>query len=503
VAQSVTIREAREFDIQYSTLPDRSNPVDLEGANVAGDIYVILTPTTNVTSVVWYKTLGPVPVTDSSAPFDLVGASGGNALPLNITATYPAGPNTIHAMVTYSGGNVYHVTANFRVAAGVPALSVAVPVSIPTPTIDTSAGPITVTPATVHVTSHVAGVPLASGSGIEQFLGWSGGALSGDGWHDGTNVQDYADTTGTEAAPFVCVWQTRNLSGSLQMINDWSFYSTGGRKLTGKTPLFTLPLGFDYAGPGIAGVVNNVNSGNQDGQIDTWATQLQVHVAAGRITNPIIRLGHECSIDVWGGWSFEDGSSSSMTAFKTGFRRWALRIKAICPTARFDWNLYSCTFDMTQAYPGDDVTNYITIDLYDDWQGDGSAKTSSSDAYATYSNPAEAWNGLWKRDKTGNTTGTGSPAWIYNRAITGGFGSTPKLCGLPEWGLMARLAQPLAGGGDNPNFITEVFNLLETGNFAFATYFHEGAEHLGQDQDHRITGGNFPNSLPVFTAGAA
>ena len=100
---------APTYSFVYSSVSTRTNPVPLAGATVSGNIYSLITPTTNVTKVV-FSLDGAVVRTESVAPFDFGGtaAPGGTTDPANAwnTASVANGAHTLSALLTLADGVV-------------------------------------------------------------------------------------------------------------------------------------------------------------------------------------------------------------------------------------------------------------------------------------------------------------------------------------------------------------------------------------------------------------
>ncbi len=119
IAVDVVVQGTSAFSIQLSSQPDRTSPVELNGAVVAGDIYVFTQPESGVSRVDFYidnPTLsGTQNHRENSGPFDLAGtAASGGALPFKTTGLSD-GPHSISARITTSAGTEI-VHANFTVA---------------------------------------------------------------------------------------------------------------------------------------------------------------------------------------------------------------------------------------------------------------------------------------------------------------------------------------------------------------------------------------------------
>jgi hypothetical protein len=491
----VKIRPQGSYELQFSASADRSNAEALEGATLSGDTYVFVSPSTDVDRVVFYETLGGTAVEDTASPFDLKGDSGGLALPWQLGPVTP-GLKTMHAVVKLTNGNTITLSTTFTVSPSLRPITVAASTIIPTPTISTVTS-VTVQPNTVHGAASLAGTPLASGgAGVIDALGWSAAALAQNGWHDGTNVEVWEAATGTQAAKWMTCWCAHNEFDMLNMVHLWASMATSG-KHQGHFPVFTIPLGVNGAS------MTQVINGEVDSTATNFANVLQGYVNSGALTDFVIRMGHEFTIPGgWVPWSVEN-DFNSLNNFKNAYRRWAQIILAICPTAKFELCAYSCGYDYSTAYPGDDVITYIGFDIYDDWQGAGSTKIDQN-PYSTYVDPDAAWVGRWNLGgDLDQDPVVGSDRWTFEKALAGDFGSESKLVGISEWGLMARENYPNGGGGDNPRFMHGVFDLAETGGIHHFTYFNESATFQGGYQDHDFTGSDMPNAKDAFIARAA
>jgi hypothetical protein len=109
--------------ISVSKLPNRSNPVQLEGGTVSGYVYVFVPPASGVTRVLFYlddsQRLGSPIKTEASAPWDFAGTASDSAKSANRydTTKLANGQHTITAAITRSSG-VSVVTSTFSVSNG-------------------------------------------------------------------------------------------------------------------------------------------------------------------------------------------------------------------------------------------------------------------------------------------------------------------------------------------------------------------------------------------------
>jgi len=116
-----------------SEQPNRANAIELEGAEVAGDVHVFFGDTGSIRSVVFYlddeDTTGSPNQTENFAPYDFAGTVSGNGRPFD-TTTINDGPHSITAVVTAQNGTQSTVTAQFNVVNN--------PVTDPDEPVDTS-----------------------------------------------------------------------------------------------------------------------------------------------------------------------------------------------------------------------------------------------------------------------------------------------------------------------------------------------------------------------------
>jgi hypothetical protein len=103
--------------LQVSTSATRSNPVDLNGRTLSGQVAIFVTPTTSVRSVAFWLdktnlTVLPRSI-DTSAQFDFNGtANNGQAVLFNV-GTLAAGSHRISALVTYTNGTTAVISSTF------------------------------------------------------------------------------------------------------------------------------------------------------------------------------------------------------------------------------------------------------------------------------------------------------------------------------------------------------------------------------------------------------
>ena len=112
-------RGGSAFSLLVSTAPDRSDPAGLEGAPLAGPVFVFVAPATGIARVRFFvddpRMTGAPRQTENSAPWDLAGtASGGPANPFDTTALTD-GPHVVTAAIQLSSGASTVISSTFTV----------------------------------------------------------------------------------------------------------------------------------------------------------------------------------------------------------------------------------------------------------------------------------------------------------------------------------------------------------------------------------------------------
>jgi hypothetical protein len=171
------------------------------------------------------------------------------------------------------------------------------------------------------------------------------------------------------------------------------------------------------------GGFSTISGGQRDSYFQSLAKNIK---ATGKPGQVIIRLGWEHN----GNW-FEWSSLNDPSGYKAAFRRVVTVMRAISPEIRFDWctdfQSYS-SFDWTSAYPGDDVVDIISMDVYDEYNS--------------------GWN-----DILNTPNGIGLTAF---RAFAKNHG---KQEAYPEWSC----STSSNGHGDSPTFIDNMYNWIAAG----------------------------------------
>lgn len=196
----------------------------------------------------------------------------------------------------------------------------------------------------------------------------------------------------------------------------------------------------------------DVASGLHDGEFEAAARAI-----SAAQPKAIIRLGWEMNLSQTG-WFAKDHKAEYIAAF----RRVVGIFRRHSSDFRFDWcpgwGAQDTPADLT--YPGDDVVDYIGLDVYD-FKQEGSLE--------------DRWNTLYLKAPFGLE-------WHRDFAVKHG-----KLMSYPEWGV--------GNAGDNPFFIQQMRDWFgkNDGTIAYAAYFDvDGMWPTQIDNDQ------FPQSQQLF-----
>lgn len=176
----------------------------------------------------------------------------------------------------------------------------------------------------------------------------------------------------------------------------------------------------------------------------------------------ILRFNWEMN-GTWFPWSAPaQGSGETWTAYQariqstaTGYKRQWRRIvgvvRSISSKFRFCWNHNGGSPNAELWFPGADVLDLATLDIYDVWwQHPGG-------------DPTQRWNRL-------------VPMLQAAEDLAAKYG---KPCGVDEWGLWALSDAQQGGGGDNPLYITNMIGRGKAKGYHHLTYFNSSAGGVG------------------------
>ena len=163
---------------------------------------------------------------------------------------------------------------------------------------------------------------------------------------------------------------------------------------------------------------------NRDGDFEALGAKLKPFV--GRV---IVRLGWEANGN-WYPWNYQ----TDPPGYKAAFRAAVIAIRRQAPLVLVDWNVSfrQTKVDWRLGYPGDDVVDIISMDVYDyvaSWADlrDGVCGLQELRTFAAERGKAEAF---------------------------------------PEWGVHR------AGGGDSPAFVRNMHSWIQAGSVLYQAYWN-------------------------------
>jgi hypothetical protein len=185
-----------------------------------------------------------------------------------------------------------------------------------------------------------------------------------------------------------------------------------------------------------------------------------------------IRIGHEFNGD-WMAWGV---NSTTVAAYKQGYRLYASIVRKEFPQAKLTWSPNGgnhADISIDGMYPGSDVVDVIGPDIYDGY-------------------PPVTSDAIWTKGLTewlAPGTPSGLAAW-QQFAL-----AKHKPLALPEWGMQ---------GGDHPIFIKGVHDFLATyaapkgsqsvaGRFVYDCYFNA-------EQKFKIYNGDYPAAGQMYSS---
>lgn len=198
-----------------------------------------------------------------------------------------------------------------------------------------------------------------------------------------------------------------------------------------------------------SGTTNNTLTAVSGGQTDSYWTTLGTNIHnTGHESQIIVRLGWEMNGD-WYNWGIGNGHNGNTAAqYVAAFRQAASLIKAKAPGVRFEWNL-SLTgrnISWSSAYPGNDIVDVISMDVYD-----------------SYNAAHGGWAGIL--DGSVNTVGQGLTA----------FRSFCQSNGKPEAYTEWSLDTSANGNGDKISYIQLMHAWFLSGNVLHHGYYNSSA----------------------------
>jgi hypothetical protein len=195
-----------------------------------------------------------------------------------------------------------------------------------------------------------------------------------------------------------------------------------------------------------------------------WRAFGQSMVANG-CADTILRLGWE-----FNGKFYPWAAGGQEANFAAYWRRIVSALRTVSGQRFvFDWTPLAgnVNANVEAAYPGDAYVDIIGLDAYD------TSTVSTADSVGRWNDQVSRPYGL---------------QWQTNFATAHG-----KPMSLPEWGLTVRPGDAL-GGGDNPSYITKMWQWISAHDYLYTSYFEVDAS----DASHRLMTTQFPRSSAEF-----
>jgi hypothetical protein len=243
------------------------------------------------------------------------------------------------------------------------------------------------------------------------------------------------------------------------MTKRWAAAGFSGRMV------YTVPMV-----PDTGGSLKQGAAGRYNGHFRLLARRL----VAGGQGNATLRIAPEFN-GKWFKWTMDVPNGGALYA---RYWRQIVRTMRAMPGAnfKFDWavNAGSAWIDhgkrqlrAATAYPGDDVVDYIGMDVYD--QSWAPHRRSATKRWKEFVNQVDGLN------------------WQARFAA-----AHDKQMSFPEWGLVRR--RDGHGGGDNPYFIAQMHNWIQTHQIAYHVYF----ESTDPNAVYGVFSGGFPRAAKSF-----
>lgn len=219
-----------------------------------------------------------------------------------------------------------------------------------------------------------------------------------------------------------------------------------------------------YSVPMLPATGGSIEIGARGGYDSHFRMLAQTLVSAGQ-GDVVVRPGWEAN-GAWYRWS----AASDPLAYVDYFRHIVTAMRRVSGAQfRFDWSISmgSAAVAASVIYPGDSYVDYIGMDVYDQYWGEGG------------SDPAVRWKAY--------LTQRYGLRWHRAFAISHGKPMT-----LSEWGVIKRSDNH--GGGDDPYFVHRMRRWILANNVAYAVYF----ECDTTTNESALSTGRFPGSATAM-----
>ncbi len=266
------------------------------------------------------------------------------------------------------------------------------------------------------------------------------------------------------------------LEGQDWQLGTWGpwIHKQAGRRLVLSLPV--LPGGWSCKGP-IKGIDAHAAVSLEEGAKGTYNIHFQhlaEHLVQRGLGDTLIRVGWEFN----GGWyTWRAQTADKAQAFAAYFHQIVTTMRAVpgAQNLKFIWNPAMepwWPYPTETAWPGDDVVDYVGIDVYDQsWMKDTYPFPANATDQEILARQQKAWD-----EKTNSEQAKGLPYWVSFAQKHG------KPLVIPEWGICIR--KDTHGGGDDPLFIDGMYRFITNpdNHVYFESYFDVSAG----DGDHRL-----------------
>lgn len=275
---------------------------------------------------------------------------------------------------------------------------------------------------------------------------------------------------------FMPIQRWDQLQGQKWQLGTWGPWV---QKVPGRRFVLSLPIlvgTWDGKGPASgpgAGEPVSLEEGAK-GTYNIYFQRLAENLVKYGLGETIVRVGWEFN----GGWYiWRVQNAGKAQAFAGYFRQIVQTMRAVPGAEKltFVWNPAMephWSYPPEKAWPGDDVVDYIGLDVYDQcWAPNTYPIPQDATEEEALTRQKRVWNTITNNEKT-----YGLPYWVKFAATHN------KPLAIPEWGVCNR--KDKHGGGDNSFFIEEMFRFIynPANNVAFECYFDVSAG----DGDHRL-----------------
>jgi len=277
--------------------------------------------------------------------------------------------------------------------------------------------------------------------------------------------------------------------------DDWFYkpWAEWVHAMPGRRMVFSIPLlpgppdrSGPTQGPGAGEAVSLADGAA--GKYNAYFKGLAETLVRQGLGDSILRLGWEWNGN-WYAWKVM--TTDDAHNYGAYWRQIVSTIRSVPGTEnlKFDWNVsngFKTAYDGLEAYPGDDVVDYIGVDLYDSCWSLYPAPAGADEA---------ALDALHRRVWSEYLLAASINGLAYWQKIADDHG---KPMTFPEWGLQK--ASNGHGGLDDPYFVQQTFNYIHdpAHHVYFASYFDAEA---GSEGDFRITDiAGSPSPFPKASA---